>query len=904
MAPTRGARHADDDASDSALAPLDAIGELTELGPPDEPDPFADLDAFDDIGDLSASDAAPDDSPRWRADEDDDLEWDDALAAALDATDAVDPHGHTGALPHGAPVRPPHPAATPLHPPRPRPPAADARGALPDDDDLEWSAGLDGDAEALEWALDDDDALEWDPALDDDDALEWDPALDDDEASHALPADAASPDAPARPAPPAAARPTDITSRDAPARTAPPAAPAPAAARPTLRASAPTEADGDQAFADETSWDAALADALIGGVAAPPDGIEAFADGPSWDAALDDDALIGAGAPAETVDGIAALPEHTPWDAALDDDALIGDAAAHTTARGAGASAAAADLTPDDMAGRAAFAGREPIREASVAAAEQIARPDLTPWTAPFDDEDPIGGALPDDASWDAALDEDDPIGDASLPTVSAGIAAKNGRTGGEPTPDFTRGRGPVLDAEQRGAAPMTKQSVGGAAPNDIAALGDDAWDDDLDADALIGDATAARDGIDAALGDGSWDARDADALIGGATAAGIDLALGDDAWDDDLDASDGIRALGDDAWDDDLDADALIGGATASADAAPAGIDPALGGAWRDLDADALIGDSPDPARVGAAAVSPPAAAAAPPAARARPSAPLLAAVSPAGRARPSAPLLPAGPPGDRARPDAAAAAPAGSPSVRPLPEAPSSPAPTAARHPERDPRDPPELPPANIREALGRAGVRGVAAPAEPRWTGEQLPGLSRDMLDALTATTEPARTTGGGAADRGWLDEPWDADPWADAALAAPVLAAPSAAPEPRGGRSPVAGRPGRSAGEPLPDPPGHPVIALEEALATRDGRLHLQTADLAPRAAIVRRAVYRDGRLIAWHDLDYEALIGDAGIAREPAQVPARVEALHEAARRALVERGLAGLDWPARPREAR
>ena len=197
---------------------------------------------------------------------------------------------------------------------------------------------------------------------------------------------------------------------------------------------------------------------------------------------------------------------------------------------------------------------------------------------------------------------------------------------------------------------------------------------------------------------------------------------------------------------------------------------------------------------------------------------------------------------------------------------------------------------PPSNIREALGRAGVRGVDpdvgdAPRAPsaRWTGERLPGFTRDMLDALAATDDlPDEES-----EDPWHDEPWDDDPWGQTELVRSPDAPSRPVPVDDGPAPPASAAP-------LADPPGHPVIGLTEVLETPDGRVQLQTFDRAPAEPRVSQAVYRDGVLIARHEAAYAHLLGG-----EPQAIARHVEAAHEDARRALLDGGLSRLGW-ARP----
>ena len=145
----------------------------------------------------------------------------------------------------------------------------------------------------------------------------------------------------------------------------------------------------------------------------------------------------------------------------------------------------------------------------------------------------------------------------------------------------------------------------------------------------------------------------------------------------------------------------------------------------------------------------------------------------------------------------------------------------------------------------------------------------------------------------------DDPddWDDDPWDEVTLAEGTDAQMNA----YGGGRPESIRrepahPGRRPGDPLSDPPGHPVIAIQEEVQTTDGPLHLQTSDLAPSSALIRRSIYRGAKLVAEQNLDYESLISPEGKATNATLVPARVEALHAEARALLVRVGLIGIDW--------
>ncbi len=143
--------------------------------------------------------------------------------------------------------------------------------------------------------------------------------------------------------------------------------------------------------------------------------------------------------------------------------------------------------------------------------------------------------------------------------------------------------------------------------------------------------------------------------------------------------------------------------------------------------------------------------------------------------------------------------------------------------------------------------------------------------------------------------------DYDPWADAELASsagrPRLgAAPSLREEAPASWAPLDDgvAHGRRAGDPLPDPPAHRSVGLDEPVVTPDGTLHVQTMDLAPAQALIRQSVFASERLVHRVDHPYEDLLDAEGVALDPERVPARVEALHRQAVSATRRAGVAGL----------
>ncbi len=94
----------------------------------------------------------------------------------------------------------------------------------------------------------------------------------------------------------------------------------------------------------------------------------------------------------------------------------------------------------------------------------------------------------------------------------------------------------------------------------------------------------------------------------------------------------------------------------------------------------------------------------------------------------------------------------------------------------------------------------------------------------------------------------------------------------------------------------DPPGHPVIRLDELVDTAEGAFNLQTADLAPQKAAICTSIFRGGRRLKARQHSYEDLVGPAGVVGSAAQVPEMVETLHAEARRLLLDNGIMNLDW--------
>jgi len=191
-----------------------------------------------------------------------------------------------------------------------------------------------------------------------------------------------------------------------------------------------------------------------------------------------------------------------------------------------------------------------------------------------------------------------------------------------------------------------------------------------------------------------------------------------------------------------------------------------------------------------------------------------------------------------------------------------------------------------------LDFGSLNGESEDQTPRsvFSEEQLPGLSPALVDALAVV--------GDEPDANHTPGDWDDDPWEEVSLAEGAGAQMRAY---GGGHQPIVStaapqNPGRRPGDPLADPPGHPVIAIQEEMKTQDGALHLQTSDLAPGAARIRRSIYRGARLLIEQDQDYESLISPDGKATTATLVPARVEALHAEARAILLRSGLGGIDW--------
>jgi flagellar biosynthesis protein FlhG len=103
------------------------------------------------------------------------------------------------------------------------------------------------------------------------------------------------------------------------------------------------------------------------------------------------------------------------------------------------------------------------------------------------------------------------------------------------------------------------------------------------------------------------------------------------------------------------------------------------------------------------------------------------------------------------------------------------------------------------------------------------------------------------------------------------------------------------------ERLSDPPGHEVAGIDEVVDSPEGRLYLQTRDLAPGAAAIRCSVLRGAARVASFDRPYRDLLGPDGRALAPDVVARRVAGMHGEATRQLAEGGLAALlRWSALP----
>lgn len=190
-------------------------------------------------------------------------------------------------------------------------------------------------------------------------------------------------------------------------------------------------------------------------------------------------------------------------------------------------------------------------------------------------------------------------------------------------------------------------------------------------------------------------------------------------------------------------------------------------------------------------------------------------------------------------------------------------------------------------------------TAAPL-PQWASAPVPGLSSSVLAAM------AQETGGAAAAYD------DFDAWGDVELASQVGLASQPTPEPLRDaagmgewlpRRSGASEPGREPGDPLRDPPNHEVVGYEEEVDTPDGRVHVQTTDLAPTYALIRTAIYDEGRLIGVDDHGYEDLLTRDGVAIDPALIPGRVAARHRDVVSTISRGGVAALSWPERPSAA-
>ena len=103
--------------------------------------------------------------------------------------------------------------------------------------------------------------------------------------------------------------------------------------------------------------------------------------------------------------------------------------------------------------------------------------------------------------------------------------------------------------------------------------------------------------------------------------------------------------------------------------------------------------------------------------------------------------------------------------------------------------------------------------------------------------------------------------------------------------------------RAPGGSLMDPPGHPVICLNEQVETPLGDVHLFTEDRAPERATIRRIVRGAAGQTRVDEVDYEHLLSPDGRAIEPGAVTRRVETLHQEARKQLESSGIEGLNWP-------
>jgi len=210
-----------------------------------------------------------------------------------------------------------------------------------------------------------------------------------------------------------------------------------------------------------------------------------------------------------------------------------------------------------------------------------------------------------------------------------------------------------------------------------------------------------------------------------------------------------------------------------------------------------------------------------------------------------------------------------------------------------------PPTVEPAPPRPPTAEVGLVERPKPL-PDWARDPVPGLSSSVLAAM-------------AEDGGGVETPIrEFDPWGDVELASsvglPAQPTPDPMPDAAGlGEWPPPGvRPfeaAREPGDPLRDPPTHDVVGYEEEVDTPDGRVHVQTTDLAPTYALIRTAVYTEGRLIGVDDQDYEDLLARDGVAIDPKLIPNRVQGRHRDVVTAISRGGLAALSWPEPPRAA-
>jgi hypothetical protein len=198
---------------------------------------------------------------------------------------------------------------------------------------------------------------------------------------------------------------------------------------------------------------------------------------------------------------------------------------------------------------------------------------------------------------------------------------------------------------------------------------------------------------------------------------------------------------------------------------------------------------------------------------------------------------------------------------------------------------------------EPHGQEGQAALSkASQDDSWAGESIPGFSTAMMQSISEAAvereEKSVDDNAESENSAWEEDPWDMVELSGQSVDIPLQEQfDSSGSEQRDS----SGQPPVSTG-PMFDPPGHPVIALDEAIETPEGLLSLQTADLAPGEPSIRVSVYRGGRLLVWRDHSYGDLLSEERRAVEPSRVPERVEDLHAQVRDRLRSGGIAKLGW--------